>query len=238
MLMPGGGPPITDGKPMNVERELFRNITPAKGRILQDSQFFVMQWIGEEYPELQIRFGVLRVVNQARAIRKGRIRAGIATGLTADMMMMETAEKLDSGELREIPVEERAWSRPRELKWYEEDWFHSINAVGMKREEARANVVEIKRRGLLKYLRLDSIETLTCDRYKDLLLFYTLESPPSIMGGIQYGFTPTFGQASLSQFGRYELAIRVYCNEKTLKDKHYELSIDTWKDFSLREITD
>lgn len=61
------------------------------------SQFFDLRWKekGESFDVLdqtraRMKFGVLKVSNQARALMKGRIKSGNASNLKADIMIMHT----------------------------------------------------------------------------------------------------------------------------------------------------
>ncbi len=176
----------------------------------------------------RIKFGVLKVTNRPRTVKRGRLKAGNATNLQADIMIMPV-EKLGSP----APKETQVWSNPEALHWYRDGWDSTFrpNEFGDEATQSAMRRLKMVLDGhlvLLQYFRNETISMLPTNRSAYLWLFFTLD--------FLSGFFYTIGGRQLRTLGKYKLKVGISCSELTLKEYLYELDIKGWNDFTIKPL--
>jgi len=206
------------------------------------SQHFVATWnepnepidtIAQK-PKTAFKFGVLKVSNLHKDLWHGRFHGGIATGLKADITLMCTSHKVLDGRLIPEPEDQRAWSSPLPLMWYDEGWNMSLRSEDVPQgiEEKQAKTIEELKKVadnplffLRHYFRREMLDTLPQGRSAYLLLFCTCVN-------LAHSFFPTFGNSG-SLLGEYKFKISIFSNEISVEDLIYDFRITDWNDFSI-----
>lgn len=136
---------------------------------------------------------------------------------------------------RLIPDEGQLWLDARALDWYKEGWqdqLKRLEGTDAANQEAINELKQIVMQPtiLARYLRNETKDMLPIGDEAYLLLFYTID-------GVRAWFH-TFGFRN-HFLGRYLLKVKLYSNE-IAKPRYYlyELDIQSWKDFTIRERKD
>jgi len=183
----------------------------------------------EESVPLLFKFGVLKVLNQARGL--SHLGEGVATNLKADVQISLAGSYTEKGDFSLYDKKSRTWSDRQPLRWYHENWTSSLKPVEGG-EKLKQSIVEMKRIAqyplLLadKYLIDESKDILQVGDEAYLIVFYT-------QAGNRSWFYPS--QRNQMPWGRYKLKIRISAYELKPQTKVYDLDVRAWNDFSLKE---
>lgn len=223
----------------NVERErretdpkigdIFFSASGADSDTEHISQFYTLLWQDKEEPyearldsRLRLKFGVLKVTNLHRDLKRGRIYSGIAHNLYAEMRMLDP-----SG----LSMQER-------MSWFHPHWDNALTGDEVDDDSLQKRIsmwkVVVKNTILLrnKYLKHQVIDTLQIGDSAYLWLFFTSDNDnqawtPSNSGPrIAYDAGPTF-----------RLSVCLSGDEGILKrDLAYDVKFTDWSHFTITPI--